>query len=219
MKKMVLPLLISMAVIPSISHAEIKLSTGEGVNILAINGKAIDQGTLFSGAPELKADNGKTQIVAEYTAEISDSADDYRLENSDTFVITFSAANTTVQVHAPEISSAYDLKAFNESGEWTLQDKDGHSISFDYGKLEKEGFQLSRDYESELKKFNNTQSDAAMISLNHETHSFNKGTPAQSVSNSINPDQKMVGQMLQFWYEQASTETQNKFKSWIKSGQ
>ena len=206
-----------MAVIPSISHAEIHLSTGEGVNILAINGKAIDQGTLFSGTPELKADNGKTQIVAEYTAEISDSADDYRLENSDTFVITFSAADTTVRVHAPEISNAYDLKAFNESGSWMLKDKNGQSISFEYGKLEKEGFQLSRDYENELKTFNSTQSDAAIISLNQETHSFNNGTPAQSVSSSINPDQKMVGQMLQFWYEQASTETRNKFKSWIES--
>jgi len=217
MNKKVLPLLISMAVFPSISQADIALSTGEGVNILAINGKAIDQGTLFSGSPELRADNGKTQIVAEYTAEISDSADDYRLEKSDTFVITFSAADTTVKVHAPEISSPYDLKEFNESGKWMLKTKDGQSISYEYGKLEKEGFQLARDYERELENFNKTRSDAAIISLNQETHSFNKGTAAQPVSSSAHPDQKMVGQMLQFWYEQASTETRNKFKSWIES--
>lgn len=219
MKKILLPLLISCSIMPSMVFADIKIAAGSGVNILAVNGKAIDQGTLFSDSPDITAENGRSQIVAEYTAEITQSADDYILEKSDTFVISFTANDTTVSVHAPEISNRYGLKAFNESGNWRLQNTDGKSIPFDFGKLEKEGFQLARDYEKELKAFNSSSAGAAMASLNTETHNFNKGTPAQPVSSGIHADQKMVGQMLQFWYEQASTETRNKFKSWIKSSQ
>jgi len=218
MKKIILPLLISSSFIPSMVLADIKISAAEGVSILAVNGKAIDQGTLFSDSPEITAENGRSQIVAEYTAEITQSADDYTLEKSDTFVISFTASDTTISVHAPEISSRYGLKAFNESGNWRLQNTDGKFIPFDFGKLDKEGFQLARDYEKELKAFNSSSAKAAMASLNNETHSFNQGTPVQPVSNGTHADQKMVGQMLQFWYEQASTETRNKFKSWIKSG-
>jgi uncharacterized protein YccT (UPF0319 family) len=202
---------------PSITWADIKISAGSGVNILAVNGKAIDQGTLFSKSTDITAENGSSQIVAEYTAEIKHSADDYTLEKSDTFVISFTANDTIVSVHAPEISSRYALKTFNEAGNWRLQKTDGKSIPFNFGKLEKEGFQLGRDYEKELKVFNSSSAKAAMASLNTESHSFNTGTPAQPVSNGIHADQKMVGQMLQFWYEQAGTETRNKFKSWIES--
>jgi uncharacterized protein YccT (UPF0319 family) len=162
MKKILLPLLISCSIMPSITWADIKISAGSGVNILAVNGKAIDQGTLFSKSTDITAENGSSQIVAEYTAEIKHSADDYTLEKSDTFVISFTANDTIVSV-------------------------------------------------------NSSSAKAAMASLNTESHSFNTGTPAQPVSNGIHADQKMVGQMLQFWYEQAGTETRNKFKSWIES--
>lgn len=217
MNKRLATLFISCALLPSISLADINISAGDGVKILAINGEAIDAGTFFSAAPELTAHNGKAQIVAEYTAEITESADEYQLEKSDTFVLTFTAENTAIRIHAPEISNRYSLKAFNSTGNWQLQDAAGKSVPFVFGKLEKEGFQLVRDYEKEVKEFNNSTADAAVSELNIETHSFNQGRATYPAESNFHPDQKMVGQMLQYWYEQANTETRNKFKSWTES--
>lgn len=219
MKKVLTSLLVSCALYPAATLADIELNPANGVGILAINGKPVESGTLFSGAPELKLANGKAQIVAEYTAEIIESADDYVLEKTDTFVLTFEARDTTVSIQAPEISSRYDLKAFNETGNWRLLDTQGNTLPFTFGKLEKEGFQLGRDYEKELKKFNSSGSSAALNSLAIETHSFQNTSQPYTAADNAHPDQKMVGQMLQFWFEQANEETKNKFKSWIKTSQ
>lgn len=219
MKKTLLLLLASINFIPDFAQADIIFSAGEGVSILAVNGKAVDQGTLFSDTPDISAPNGKAQILVEYTAEMGRSADDYLIEKSDTFVITLSATDTRVQVSAPEISSRYELKAFNRSAQWLLQDAEGKTLPFVYGKLKKEGFQLGRNYENELKSFNNSQDPAALPYLNRETYKFNTSSPAQVMPESTATDQKMVSQMLQFWYEQANKETRNQFKSWIQSGQ
>jgi len=212
-------ILLFIGLMPAIAMADIHFSAGEGVRILALNGKAVDQGTLFSGASELSAPNGKAQLVVEYTAEINRSADDYLLESSDTFVITLAAADTRVQISAPEITNQYDLKAFNRSGQWQLQDETGTPLPFVFGKLNKEGFQLGRNYESELKSFNASQDKAALPELNSETHKFHNKSPVPPLSDSGMTDQKMVGQMLQYWYEKAGPETRNNFKRWIESGQ
>ncbi len=217
MNKTLTSLLATCVLYPSLSFADIEINPASGVDILAINGKAIESESFFSGTPELRIENGKTQIVAEYTAEIVESADDYIIEKSDTFVLTFEAINTTISVQAPEISSQYELKAFNRKGNWKLLDAQGNSISYTFGKLEKSGFQLDRDYEKELKAFNRSNADAALGSLTVETHSFQNSAPAYQPEGNAHPDQKMVGKMLQFWYEQASTETKNKFKSWIET--
>ncbi|GAA0700837.1 hypothetical protein GCM10009104_32410 [Marinobacterium maritimum] len=217
MNKTLTSLLATCALYPALSFAEIEISPANGVDILAINGKPVESETFFSGTPELKIQNGKAQIVAEYTAEIVESADDYILENSDTFVLTFEASDTTIRVQAPQISSQYALNEFNKQGNWKLLDAQGNSISYSLGKLEKEGFQLDRDYEKELKKFNRSNAEAALGSLTVETHSFQNSAPAYQPEGNAHPDQVMVGKMLQFWYEQANTETKNKFKSWIET--
>lgn len=217
MKKHFILLLIGL--MPAISLADIQFSADEGVRILALNGKEVDQGTLFSGASELSAPNGKAQLVVEYTAEINRSADDYLLETSDTFVITLAAADTRVHIGTPEIASRYDLRVFNREGRWQLRDDSGKPLSFVFGKLEKEGFQLGRDYENELKAFNASQDKAALPELNIETHKFNSTPSTSTYSETATSDQQMVGQMLQYWYEKASPKTRKDFKRWIESGQ
>jgi len=215
MKKYFILLFVNL--LPALALAEVHFAPGEGVQVLALNGKAVEQGTLFSATSELAAPNGKVQLAVQYTAEISRSADDYLLENSDTFVITLAASDTRVHISAPEITSQYELKAFNQEGTWQLQDDSGKPLSFVFGKLEKEGFQLGRNYENELKDFNASRHKAALPELNSETHKFSSTPSAIPPSETVKSDQKMVGQMLQYWYENATPETRNKFKSWIES--
>ncbi len=217
MNKTLTSLLATCAIYPALSFAEVEINPAHGVDILAINGKPVESETFFSGTPELKFANGKAQIVAEYSAEIAESADDYIIEKTDTFVLTFEASDTSISVQTPEITSQYDLKSFNKQGNWRLLDAQGNTISYTLGKLEKTGFQLDRDYEKELKEFNRSNAKAALGSLTVETHSFQNSAPVYQPEGNAHPDQKMVGKMLQFWYEQANTETKNKFKSWIKT--
>lgn len=202
---------------PMLASADVTLVSAPGVDIVAVNGVSVESGSFFSNQSRIQLDNGQHQIVAEYVAEIEESADDYHLEKSDTFVLLFNAEDTSLSLAAPAINSRYDLQTFNQGQQWKLTRADGSSVELSIGKLEKEGFQLGRDYEKELKRFNHTDAKAALPLLAMETHSFqSSGVPIKSYETGVT-DQKMAGKMLQFWYERSDKNTRDKFKSWIKT--
>jgi len=208
------------AFIPSLVFGDVTVQLNQGTNVVAVNGQEVDQGNLFNGTGSLTLENGKNQIAVEYTAEIEESADDFILETSETYVLLFEAEDTAITLTTPDISSQYELKKFNRSPQWKLIDAHGQTVPYTADILKKEGFQLARNYETELKVFNKSNSKAALPELQVERHTFKQQpvavyeTPEQE-----SPDQKMVGQMLQFWYQQADQNTRDKFKSWIKTSQ
>jgi len=204
---------------PTLASADVILIPAPGVDIVAVNGVSVESNSFFSDTSRIQLDNGQHQIVAEYVAEIEESADDYLLEKSDTFVLLFNANDTTLNLSAPAVSSQYALQTFNQGNQWQLTRTDGTPVEFTTGKLEKEGFQLGRDYEKELKRFNHTQAKAALPALATDTHSFQSSGASIHSSETGITDQKMAGEMLQFWYERADQNTRDKFKSWIKTSQ
>lgn len=208
------------AFFPSLVFGDITVQLNQGTNVVAVNGQAVEQVNLFDGVGSLTLNNGKNQLVVEYTAEIEESADDFILETSETYVLLFEAEDTAITLTTPEISSQYELKKFNRSPQWQLIDSQGKSLPYTADILKKEGFQLARNYETELKAFNQSNSRAAAPELQIERHAFQqKPSSGYATAKPENTDQKMVGQMLQFWYQQADRNTQDKFKSWIKTSQ
>ncbi|MBV0932861.1 YccT family protein [Marinobacterium weihaiense] len=197
--------------------AEVVVVPETGVEIMAVNGVAIESDSFFSNTARLELENGKHQVVVEYLAEIEDSADDFLLERSDTFVLLFEAKDVQLNIAAPQIDSHYDLKAFNRDPQWQLKTAAGQTVAYQVDTLEKEGFQLGRDYAEELQRFNQTAAKAALPSLTHATHSFATEVAPATAADIQSTDQKMAGEMLQFWYERADENTRDKFKSWIKT--
>ena len=130
----------------SFSYADIRLSLGEGVNLIAVNGQEVNSEKLFSGVTEINLPEGKNQILVNYTAEIKQGRDS-ELESTNPSVILFETKKD-LTVSAPKnINTANKVKAFEKELNWNLISANGTPISFKAALLVKSGMQLSRDYE------------------------------------------------------------------------
>jgi uncharacterized protein YccT (UPF0319 family) len=87
--------------------------------------------------------------------------------------------------------------------------------------LEKEGFQVFRDYPKELEAFNRTSSPAAIrmqlpgladADTDNDTAGHSPKAGGQGAQ-----DQETVRQMLRYWYVQADKQTRKEWKNWIQS--
>ncbi len=202
-----------------VSYADVIVHLNQGTSILAINGQSVADKGLFDSKGKIQLPNGVNQILVEYTAEIGKDADDIVLETSESYVLLFEAKDQSLSLQTPKIKSYYDLREFNSMPQWKLVDAQGKSIKYQSDILAKEGFQLARNYENELKVFNQSGSSAALASLQVERHQFTE-TPVIKNASASTPktDQKMIGEMLKYWYQQADENTRNNFKSWVSTG-
>lgn len=220
MKKILCAFFVSLLGFSSSLVADVKVQFEEGISVLALNGKEVTHDSLFSGTDSVKLNDGLNQLLVQYTAELRKSADDFELENTDSFVLLFDAKNTALILKAPLIRNEDDVDAFNRSGDWRLLNASGVAQAIKISPLKKDGFQLSRDYERELKDFNLTDAVAALPYERVVGLADASPLPAAK-SQSGNKDKansselNMPEKMLRYWYNQADSETRKRFKKWI----
>jgi len=193
------------------AHADAKLQLGEGVNLLAVNGKEVSTDSFFPGKIEYKLRSGQNQILVNYTAEVKKGSDT-ELEQSKLFVLLFEANSAQLVLKAPEIEQKKELKAFEDNKSWILKTATGKSVKFKANILDKSGFQLSRDYEYELEKFNKSNKKAALPRIKDVKENIENPTKEAKIE-----DKNMAMEMLIYWYNQADQNTRNSFKDLIKN--
>ena len=205
------------------AQADVTLTAGEGVSILAINGVEFSNGSLLDNAQSIHLEDGVHQLVAQYTAEVKKDGD-YEVEKSSTQVIVFEANDAMIKLSTPTIDSYAALQKFNTNKAWLLNDSQtGNAVPFKADELKKEGMQLARDYTQELFFFNNSGSIAAIPTLNSRQN--NPYMPKDAViksastmeSNTTIDTNNMAENMLRYWYKQASNETKVSFKKWLET--
>lgn len=193
------------------------LNLGEGVNLIASNGKEVNSDSFFNSSSNYKLPNGTNQILVNYTAEIKKGSED-ELEHTDVFVLLFESHNSNITISAPEIKKPSDINKFEEIGNWNLANKDGEKIKFKFSIIEKKGFQLSRDYEREIEDFNNTDSAAALPKKDlFNAAQLNASSSKTKNNNNSQAKENMPAQMLIFWYNQADENTRKSFKELINN--
>ncbi|WP_227663161.1 YccT family protein [Marinobacter halophilus] len=201
------------ALVPVSAVAGTELNLGACVSVQAVNGSE----QRASSGQSLKLDDGTQQLVVECTAEIGREA---ILEASNAFVLVFTEESTELTLSAPEIRSRRDMDAFNRQGNWTLVDGKGRPVDFTSDILEKEGFQLVRDYPRELEAYNRSGAVAAVTAraetVGTELTSNQEGLLLDSQAD---PDQEMVSRMLRYWYLKADEKTRKEWDSWIDSSE
>lgn len=180
----------------------------DGVVLLAANGDSVEEGS--DNIRNTVLPNGINQLVVQYEAEIKIASNEYELENSKSYVIVFDEVDQHLSLTAPHIKTQRELEKFNIQGDWKLSDKSNQVVQYKADILNKEGFQLNRDYERELEEFNLTNSPAAIRFKNR---------PYDNSDDSPKSDQSgqyyVAGQMLEYWYMKADAETKDSFKVWI----
>lgn len=193
------------ALMPLQALAEVQLTLGACVNVQAVQGS---EQTASSGQSLTLAD-GTQQLVVECTTEIGREE---VLESSDAFVVRFEAADTALALSAPEIESRNQMDAFNQQGNWKLTDRQGREVAFTADVLEKEGFQLVRDYARELAAYNRSGAEAAVAAPGLITNQ-----DGLLLDSHVDPDQEMVSRMLRYWYLKADEQTRKEWDSWVDS--
>lgn len=201
----------------SYASADNILNLGEGVNLIASNGKEVNTDSFFNNSTTYNLPNGVNQILVNYTAEIKKGSE-YEIEHTNAFVLLFESNDAELTISAPNIRKLSDISDFERSKSWSLVNKSGDQIDFTASVIEKNGFQLSRNYERELEDFNKTNSAAALPKnvLFHASQLTNQKHEAVNNNNS-KAKENMPAQMLIFWYNQADEETRKSFKELINN--
>ena len=217
MKAAFLPVAVMSLLLSLPASAEVALTLGTCLQAHVVNGeeRAAGAGDTLSMA------NGTQQLVVDCTANLGRSDDDTFPETSDVFVLLFKASDTRLELLAPAMQSRRDMQAFNRTKRFRLVTDAGTPVQYQVDVLEKEGFQVFRDYRRELATFNRTESPAALLTRLPGTTATgtNSSTPAPQAGGQGHSDQETVRQMLRYWYLQADTETRNEWKNWIESSQ
>ncbi|WP_415903646.1 DUF2057 family protein [Neptuniibacter sp. QD29_5] len=115
---------------------------------------------------------------------------------------------------APTIDRIKDLDKFEKNKNWILTNSAGNSIPYKVNIIEKGGFQLSRDFEEELKKFNQSNATASLPKIQI---TFPNNTNNKQTKNSVIKKENMAMEMLIYWYNQADLNTRKSFKELIKN--
>lgn len=188
--------------------SSVVIELGPGVVLLAANGESVEERTENTSNAILP--NGINQLVVHYEAEIKIASNEYELENSKSYVIVFDGVDQHLNLSVPHIKTQRQLEKFNIQGDWKLSDKSNQAIQYKADILNKEGFQLNRDYERELEGFNLTNSPAA-IRFKNRPYEGSDDSPKSELSG----QSEMAGKMLEYWYMKADAETKDSFKAWI----
>lgn len=220
-------LVVGSLLISSPAMADVSLRLPEGIKLVATNGK---KAKIYR---HTNLPDGINQIALQYEGEFGKDINDSDMEYSHVFVVTFDAADAKLEMKSPNVRRKSHVENFNKNPNITIVDQHGTVIPTAIGKLEKEGFQLMRDYERELEEFNvsgspaavppGTTSQAASQSKTVQPKSVKVKKPYTS-TNTVKemPQQPQAGgqpeipeQMLKYWYEQADEETKERFKEWV----
>ncbi|NWH06205.1 YccT family protein [Desulfobacter latus] len=196
--------------------ADVTMNLPEKIAIVAENGK----NTKIN--KKIALPDGDNQIVIQFQGELSrkHADEDADFENSDAFVIRFNASNQALRMVIPRIKRLLELEKWNKKPDIRILDSAGRELDIQIARLKIDGFQIFRNYETELEAFNKTDSPAALNTLSTVSGDYVPNTvpvPAVSPKHRSQPQGKtdMAEDMLEYWYQQADEETKARFKQRI----
>ncbi|MEZ9822882.1 DUF2057 family protein [Shewanella sp. 10N.286.45.A1] len=200
----------------SSAFANVEVTLPSNSELILVNGKE------NNSTDKLSLDNGENQLALRYIGRYQQQGSQTQF-SSDVVIMTFSAENAQLTITLPRIRSNSAADAFNRIPNITLKDSTGVDIAFRQDKLIKDGMQLGRDYEKEIFDYNSSNQVAALgasaapIATQVQPNLLQVENVAKQANAPTQTDQINVGQMLDFWYQQADEETRKAFKLKINS--
>jgi uncharacterized protein YccT (UPF0319 family) len=198
----------------SCSFADVYLKLDDDIKLLAINGKELADASWLDNQENISLKDGVNQILVEFSSEIKTSSSESDLESLGTYIIVFKAASERFRLVSPTIKNRKDFLEFKKHPKWVMLDASGAIKDIRVDELTKEGFQLSRDYESELREYNESNFSSEVYSEKHEEISIRNSSVINT--NPILNDPNLSGRMLKYWYLNASPKVKADFIAWTK---
>jgi uncharacterized protein YccT (UPF0319 family) len=219
--------------------ADIALVLPEDADLLALNGRSVEDRDDLIKNNTLTLQDGTHQIVFNYTTIIEKLSGNDEFETTDVFVIVFNGTDQKLTLSTPTFKRTGDIKRFNRNPTWTITDTAGNTIDIKISPLKKGGLQINRDYEQELNIFNSKNELAALPSLSTKPrYTVEKSVTASALPAPVTPrkistnavvqknasaapaqPQKVYGissRTLIELYQQASPAAQQEFIDWLQ---
>lgn len=220
MKRSALVLSSALLLFTPSAFADVTLSMPSNSELVLVNG--VDA----SGRDPLKLRNGINQVAFRYIGRYQQQGSQTQFQ-SDVIIIKFEQSDAQLALSMPRIRSDSAADKFNHSPQVTLEDRNSKLVPFELGMLIKKGLQLGRDYEAEIASYNLTDQKASLsiqptaaatpAAIAEVTASSTASTAPNKGAKPKADNQVNVGQMLDFWYQQADEETRKAFKKRIEN--
>ncbi|WP_160063164.1 YccT family protein [Psychromonas sp. L1A2] len=177
--------------------ADIHLNTPSQLKLKIVNNE------ISKNENPLLLENGKNQIAFRYEDRYRSAGEDVFF-TSDIILLTFEGHDNNYFITLPKLRTESERTDFNNNPVIILKDSNGKTVSFEQGKLLKNGIQFNRDLISELRVYNQTSQLA----------SLKQPTSIISVADNLS-ETDVAGKMLDYWYSKADEKTRAAFKARI----
>ncbi|PVX39881.1 hypothetical protein C8D76_10484 [Pasteurella langaaensis DSM 22999] len=195
------------------------VTSSSNIDFLAINGQKASK-SLLKETRSFNINDTNTHQVVVRVGEIVRSGSDRTLFESDPIVVTFQGSNEDIQISAERLSNERDVENFKANPKITVKTASGVEIPTKQEYLKQEGFLPNVNLVENLSDYNSSGAPAAVASFATATM---PATVATVGSNGKVQKGKVTvqgenaaEQMLQYWYQQADKETQQRFLNWVK---
>lgn len=204
------------ALLPFSANADVTLHLNNNVELLAYNGQT-HSSPVFGSEDPVVLEDGTQQLAFRYVKSFEEGKD-VSFVSTDVIIVKFDAADTDVFFQFPEHKNRREVRKFNEKPEFSIVNGDNAAIAFEQNKLLKSGFQLSRDYLSEIQRFNQTDAPASLrltdVSV-AEKPAERAATPGRTKVVVSDDALNEAEYQLHYWYEKADEETKARFKAFV----
>ncbi|HHS9666255.1 DUF2057 family protein [Klebsiella quasipneumoniae] len=204
--------------------AQSTLTIPDDVTIYVVNGQNYDKDRfIFSSTNDLKLPDGENQIVFKFRTTVKQGTDDFRTYDSDTIIAKFAINSTHARMIMPNYWTFTEAQDGIKNLSWQIKTDKGEQLSVTQDTLPGNGIQIARDYEKEVRNYNNHNGPAAISSqsapLTGPIEGNNKNVPSKRYKNDDPALQATTSEMLKYWYQKADDKTKKQFNEYLKSQQ
>ncbi|KAE9529444.1 MULTISPECIES: curli polymerization inhibitor CsgI-related protein [Testudinibacter] len=205
------------AVLTGLSAVAAEISTSSNLTLLAIDGQKASGGLLKQNKNVTVSDNEVHQVVVQ-VSEIIRSGSDRRLFESSPIVVKFNAGSGNIMINADSIGDENGAEKFAKNPVIKVS-SNGQTIDSQQEALAQEGFFPGRNLADDLSAYNSSGAKAAVAGFATASMPVAMGMAnvgkAQKGKVTVQGE-NVAEQQLQYWFQQADKETQQRFLNWAK---
>ena len=195
------------------------VTSSSNIDFLAIDGQKASKSLLKETRSFTINDTNTHQVVVR-VGEIIRSGSDRTLFESDPIVVTFQGSNEDIEISAAKLTNERDVESFKANPKITVKTASGTEISTKQEYLKQEGFLPNVNLVENLSDYNSSGAPAAVAGLATATMPAavaTVGSNGKVQKGKVTVQgENAAEQMLQYWYQQADKETQQRFLNWVK---
>ncbi|MGC7559444.1 curli polymerization inhibitor CsgI-related protein [Pasteurella sp. PK-2025] len=193
------------------------ITSSSNIDFLAIDGQKASK-SLLKETRSFNINDNQTHQVVVRVSEIVRSGSDRTLFESEPIVITFQGIADDILISAPRLETERDANKFKKDPVIHVKTVSGAEVSTKQEYLKQEGFLPSVNLIENLSEYNASGAPAAVAGFASTTMPAAIPGFAKAQKGKITVQGENVAeQMLQYWYQQADKETQQRFIQWAKN--